>query len=1113
MAQTNRDRVGKAMELLGPALDVFLTKVFDGELPGQTDWTALLAAKDSQQGGGAPKSYSRTDPQNSLRMLANNVPGSLRRGWYPFDEHLSRVEKSWAEELRDARNKWAHNEPFSFDDCTRALDTTERFLKAINAPEAADQVRRSRIDLMRLGTEREDSKVVKSTATADIKSPGLQPWRTILTPHKDVASGNFHAAQFAADLGMVARGESDAEYNDPIEFFRRTFLTEGLKDLIRRAVARLSGDMNASPVINLQTNFGGGKTHSMLAVWHLASGRSLTEFPQEVQDTLGVSALPTNVKRVALVGTEIQAGAPKTVAPGVTVNTIWGILAWQLGGAEAYEIVRAADEAGTSPGESLRVLFETFGPAAILIDEWVAYARMLLGTENLPDGTFDSQFTFAQTLTEQTKAVPGMLLLVSIPASEKIEDGKYVGDEEEVGGENGKAALNMLRKAVSRVADQWRPANADESFEIVRRRLFEEPTADQRAQITNAAKELSGFYQKYHAEFPKEAVDSDYQDKIKRSYPIHPELFERLYQDWSTLERFQRTRGVLRLMNVIVGSLWRSEASAPFVMPGDIPLDDKEVSQELNQYLDDNWIPIIDRDVDGRDAVPAKIDKENTALGARHITQRLARTVFIGAVPGLKLPKSTHKGLDRKRVFLGTAIPGDVPGNFYPALNHLTNQATYFYGADNRYWYDTHANTTRSARDYAEQLHAEDVWAEVKRRLNNHRKPSPTGFVNVHIAPDSTAEVPDIAEVRLVMLPANIPHAKGKADSTATEFAREYIDNAGSAQRINRNMIAFLAPDESRSRELDSGIREYLAWKHLADNAKQYDFTASQLEQINGRVTTHDQTVKDRLAQTYTWLITPTALPGQKYTLDIAKADTNENDFSARAAAKMRDDSILALNHSPRNIRLQLDGPLKSIWAERGYISLGELWGYYAQHPYMPRLRDRSVLEAGVLGVFDDPIGWEAATFALAIGVDDGKFTEVFLPSGNLTPPVSDSLLLIRPDLAQKHVDEQISEITEAPESMDGASPDEPVQPPPVGPAPKTRYVGTKLFAPDAIASQFSNVLQEVIQQLQSVDGAQVEVRIDIAATAPNGFDEAKMRTVKENGTTLKFQDNEFYAD
>lgn len=1108
MAQSNRDRVGKAMELLGPALDTFLSKVFAADLTANTDWTAFLALKDSRDG--MKKAYNRLDPQNSLRMLTANVPSSIRRGWYPFDEHLSRVEKSWAEEIKDVRNKWAHNEPFTFDDCTRALDTTERFLKAINAPDAAEEVRRSRIDLMRLGTEREDSKVVKSAATADISAPGLQPWRTVLTPHKDVASGNFHAAQFAADLGMVARGESDAEYNDPIEFFRRTFLTEGLKDLIRRAVARLSGDMNASPVINLQTNFGGGKTHSMLAVWHLASGRSLTEFPQEVQDTLGVSALPTNVRRVALVGTEIQAGAPKTVAPGVAVNTIWGMLAWQLGGAQAYEIVRAADEAGTSPGESLRVLFEQFGPAAILVDEWVAYARMLVGTENLPDGTFDSQFTFAQTLTEQAKAVPGILLLVSIPASEKLEDGKYVDNEEEVGGENGKAALSMLRKAVSRVADQWRPANADESFEIVRRRLFEEPNADQRAQIANAAKELSAFYKKHHAEFPKEVVDSGYQDKIKRSYPIHPELFERLYQDWSTLERFQRTRGVLRLMNVIVGSIWRSEANAPFITPGDIPFDDKNVSQELNQYLDDNWIPIIDRDVDGPDAVPAKIDKDNTALGARHITQRLARTVFMGAVPGLK---SAHKGIDRKRVFLGTAIPGDVPGNFYPALNHLTNQATYFYSSENAYWYDTHANTTRSARDYAEQLYNEDVWAEVKRRLLVHRKPSPNGFVNVHIAPDSTADVPDVTEVRLVILPANAPHTKGKSDTAAMNFARDYIDNAGSAQRINRNMIAFLAPDEARYKELDTGIREYLAWKYLSDNAKQFDFTTSQIDQVSGRISTHDQTVKDRLAQTYTWLLTPTAPPGGKYSIDAYKADTSENDFSERAAAKMRTESILSLSQSPRNIRLQLDGPLRSIWDERRTISLGELWGYYAQHPYMPRLRERSVLEAGVLAVFDDPIGWESATFALATADADGNLTEVFIPSGNGSPPVSDSLLLVRPDLAQKHVDEQIADITDEAEVLPSPGAPTPTPQKPAGPALRTRYVGTKVFVPESYASQFSNILQEVIQQLQSVDGAHVEVRIDIAATAPGGFDEAKIRTVKENGTTLKFQDNEFYED
>ena len=242
-----------------------------------------------------------------------------------------------------------------------------------------------------------------------------------------------------------------------MEFFRRTFLTGGLRDLITRAVKRLSGDKERLPVINLQTNFGGGKTHSMLALWHLASGRPITEYPQEIEDLLGAAKLDRPIGRVALVGNHLEPSGLKPKPDGTKINTLWGELAWQLGGREAYEIVAEADRTSTNPGDSLRELLTKYAPAVILIDEWVAYARQLYGRDDLAGGSFDTQFTFAQTLTETAKAVPGALVVISIPASARDTDGDDNISEEEVGGENGREALRRLQNIVRRVADQWKP--------------------------------------------------------------------------------------------------------------------------------------------------------------------------------------------------------------------------------------------------------------------------------------------------------------------------------------------------------------------------------------------------------------------------------------------------------------------------------------------------------------------------------------------------------------------------------------------------------------------------------------------------------------------------------
>ncbi|MCB0251864.1 MAG: ATP-binding protein, partial [Anaerolineae bacterium] len=228
-------------------------------------------------------------------------------------------------------------------------------------------------------------------------SAGLRPWREVVEPHDDVARGKFALAEFAADLFQVSEGRGAAEYVDPVEFFRRTYLTEGLRTLLSQAVGRLVGD-GGVPVVDLQTNFGGGKTHSLIALYHLFSGVDLDSLPTEVADLVrsaGVESLPT-VRRAVVVGNRFAAGQSHEKPDGTVVNTIWGEIAWQLGGREAYDLIAEDDRAGTNPGEALRTLIVRYSPSLILIDEWVAYARQLVTDKELPSGSFETQFTFAQ---------------------------------------------------------------------------------------------------------------------------------------------------------------------------------------------------------------------------------------------------------------------------------------------------------------------------------------------------------------------------------------------------------------------------------------------------------------------------------------------------------------------------------------------------------------------------------------------------------------------------------------------------------------------------------------------------------------------------------------------
>jgi predicted AAA+ superfamily ATPase len=432
----------------------------------------------------------------------------------------------------------------------------------------------------------------------------------------------------------VHLGEGSDEYRHPTEFFRRTFLTESLTHLLVGGLRRLSG-AGGDPVVQLQTNFGGGKTHSMLALYHLFSGTPPAELPgiEAVLQAAEVNA-PPKVRRVVFVGNKISPGNPVTRDDGIVVRTLWGELAWQLGGRKAFERIREDDERATNPGDRLRELFNEYGPTLILIDEWVAYARQLHDQGDLPAGSFETHFTFAQTLTEAAKAARHTLLVVSLPASDTAGSPHAPVDDVEVGGLRGREALNRLKNAVGRVESSWRPASAEEGFEIVRRRLFEPMTA--REQFTardNTARAFSDLYQSQQQEFPPECRGADYEKRINAAYPIHPEVFDRLYEDWSTLLKFQRTRGVLRLMASVIHCLWERGDQSPLILPASLPLDNPRVQFEMTRYLSDNWPPVIAKDVDGPNSLPLHLDGRLPNLGKLSACRRVARTIYLGSAP------------------------------------------------------------------------------------------------------------------------------------------------------------------------------------------------------------------------------------------------------------------------------------------------------------------------------------------------------------------------------------------------------------------------------------------------------------------------------------------------
>ena len=308
----------------------------------------------------------------------------------------------------------------------RALDTMTRLVEQIDA-EATERLR-VLARTVRYGTEGPSTSVgevevprsphARQGAPAGVLAAtprqGLRSWREVARPHPDVAAGRYRQAEFAADLSQVARGQADAEYQDPIEFFARTYFTEGMRGLMIQAFLRITGQ-GGEPVIQLKTAFGGGKTHSLLALYHLLRGRAPPDRLQGVPELLGDAGIeqPPSARVAVLVGTAINPTRERRPPnlQGITIRTLWGEIAAQLaeqtGDPKVYDSVRAADRKGVPPGsDALRALFDACGPCLILIDELVAYARKIYGVEGLPAGSFDAIQTFIQELTESGTREP-----------------------------------------------------------------------------------------------------------------------------------------------------------------------------------------------------------------------------------------------------------------------------------------------------------------------------------------------------------------------------------------------------------------------------------------------------------------------------------------------------------------------------------------------------------------------------------------------------------------------------------------------------------------------------------------------------------------------------------
>ncbi|HEV8160427.1 MAG TPA: DUF499 domain-containing protein, partial [Pyrinomonadaceae bacterium] len=603
----------------------------------------------------------------------------------------------------------------------------------------------------------------------------------------------------------------------------------------------------------------------------------------------------------------------------------------------------------------------------------------------------------AQALTEAARATQNTLIVASLPASDI-----------EVGGEGGKHALARLEHTFGRIQSPWRPANAEEGFEIVRRRLFQDITDPKDFTARDAV--IHAFAEMYRAqtsEFPSECREAEYERQMRNAYPIHPELFKRLYDDWGTLDKFQRTRGVLRLMAAVIHNLWERNDGTLLIMPASIPLDAPNIKSELTQYLAqaDTWTPIIEKDVDGAHSLPLELDRENPTFGRFSACRRVARTLFIGSTPTLD---TAHRGIEDNRIKLGCAQPKETVSTFGDALRRMSDRATHLYLDGTRYWFSTQPSVTRIAQDRAAQQKDEDIQEEIVRRIKEEvSKPNNRGELSkVYPCLTSSGDIPDEREARLVILSPEFSHALRSKTSEAIDKSKEILNNRGNSPRQFRNTLAFLAPDKTRLPELESAVRQYLAWKSIVDEEKNLNLDHFQSTQAKKKKGEADETVNRRLPETYSWLLAPRQEPNEDVEWEEYRL-SGDDPLAVRAGKKLKSEEGLVTNLAPTILRgSQMDK--FSLWRDSNHVTVKRLSDDFSEYLFLYRLKNNEVL-LNALADGVSSLSWSTETFAFAESFDEETATYRGLKAGEYVSGgnLGNNTLIVKPEIALRQLQEQ----------------------------------------------------------------------------------------------------------
>lgn len=749
----------------------------------------------------------------------------------------------------------------------------------------------------------------------------MKPWWQVVTPHKDIREGRFDESVFAADLGNVVLGTGPVDYTDAETFFSRTYLTRGLANVLRTVLERLTGK-GGQGVIQLQTPFGGGKTHTLVAIYHLIKNSSrIAHLPQvrAILQDAGLTAVP-EARVAAFVG---------TYADVLATRTPWGELATQLG---FYELVKEHDQKGVAPGkERLLELLGRARPVVLLIDEILEYtvkAQKTLGAGQV--------LAFLQELTEAVAATPRALLVLTLPASVM-----------ELYDEQAEKLLGQLQRVAGRVEAVVTPVEGEEIYEVIRRRLFESLGPESiRAEVASS---YFSYYQGFAADLPAETRDVSYREKIKRAYPFHPELIDLLYQRWGSLTTFQRTRGVLRLLAQVVGDLYERLVAAPLIHLSDVNLGNTRIRGEFVKHIGREYDSVIASDLVG-DRV-AKTDGEmGTEYKPYRVASGIATAVFLSSFSGAELRRGTTLGR-LKLAFLREGLP---PTLVEGVLQKLSDRLWYLHEEHGLYYFSSRPNLNRIVVDKEESVKEGDVDEELKEQVAE----AAGKVFSVLVWPEKPADVGETKKPTLVLLPPTYSNG----NPATGDFVRQLLTSTGTAFRVYKNTLLILAVEENEYLALRQGVRRYLALTEgvKGDSSLWARLTEDQRKAVQDRIKDASSLIRNKAISAYRYLYRAAApkrgVGGETKGNGVHKTDLGIPTWGTpsighRVRDYLRENERLLGKIGPKEVAKLLLGD-----AERKKVE--DMWEDTLKYPGLPLLEGEEVLyEAIRAGVRDRLFG------------------------------------------------------------------------------------------------------------------------------------------------------------